>query len=119
MKNDGAQGDACHQKGNIWKVRCFFHYSARWVLNGSALAQPLHTLARMLVTPRTYQQLQVVEQEARKTDEYCCLPAIGLQLSLTAIQRAREMLLVYQVGSVKVGEVVRYALRRSTSRSYF
>lgn len=79
-----------------------------FVLNGSP--SPLGVSSLIATRPNACHATHVsavVEQEAKKTDAYHCLPAIGWQLSPTTIQRAREMLLVYQVGSVKVGEVVR------------
>lgn len=63
----------------------------------------------MLITPRIYQQLQILELEARKSGDRQALPATGWRASPTSLRRAGEMLLVHQVGMVRVGEVVRYA----------
>ena len=63
----------------------------------------------MLATPRTYQQLQILELEARKTGDHQVLPATGWRASPTSLRHAGEMLLAHQVGMVRVGEVVRYA----------
>lgn len=64
---------------------------------------------RMLITPRTYQQLQILKQQARKSGAHQDLPATCWRASPTSLRRAGEMLLVHQVGLVRVGEVVRYA----------
>ncbi|MCJ1226379.1 hypothetical protein MMC12_003029 [Toensbergia leucococca] len=69
----------------------------------------------MLITPRTYQQLQIAEQEFRTTGKFLHEPASGWQLSPHAIRRAQSMLLIHQVGSVRIGEVVRYTLTYTPS----
>ncbi len=59
----------------------------------------------MLVTPRTYQQLEILEKNHKC--ECNLLPEIGWVVAPDAVRSARRMLLVHQVGSVKIGEVVR------------
>ncbi|KAI4213211.1 MAG: hypothetical protein LQ351_004157 [Letrouitia transgressa] len=70
----------------------------------------------MLVTPRTYQQLQILEQASKTAGDFHYRSAVGWQVSPNSIRQARNMLLVHQVGSVKIGEVVRYTLTYTPSQ---
>lgn len=54
----------------------------------------------MLVTPRTYQLLEAQRRGKRIAD-------LDWDISPNAIAHAKEMLLIHQAGSVKIGEVVR------------
>ena len=54
----------------------------------------------MLYTPRTYQQLEV-QRKGAKVADYAWTVSPG------EVERATDMLLVHQVGSVRIGEVVR------------
>ena len=60
----------------------------------------------MLITPRTYGQLQRI-QEPSNPGSLNPLPAIGWRVSPDTLKHRQKMLLVHQVGSVRVGEVVR------------
>ena len=62
---------------------------------------------RMFFTPRTYQQLQNLEQDSKRAGDHYYQPAVGWRISPVEIRRSQEMLLVHQSGSVKIGEVVR------------
>ncbi|KAL8825794.1 MAG: hypothetical protein Q9170_007654 [Blastenia crenularia] len=70
---------------------------------------------RMLITSRTYQQLQSLERESRKAGDYHYRSAVGWQVAPATLHKARRMLLVHQIGSVKIGEVVRYTLTYTPS----
>ncbi|KAL9044775.1 MAG: hypothetical protein Q9214_002109 [Letrouitia sp. 1 TL-2023] len=70
----------------------------------------------MLVTTRAYQQLQILEQASRNAGDFHYPSAVGWQVSPSTIRQARNMLLVHQIGSVKIGEVVRYTLTYTPSR---
>lgn len=59
----------------------------------------------MLTTPRSYRQLQILEQTHKATDTL--LFSVGWRVSPEVIYQARRMLVVHQVGSVKIGEIVR------------
>ena len=61
----------------------------------------------MLLTARTYQQLQFLEESSKRTGDHHYQPAIGWRISPREIRLWQEMLLVHQTGSVKIGEVVR------------
>lgn len=61
----------------------------------------------MLITPRLYGQLQNI-QEGPNPGSLGPLPAIGWRVSQNTVNHRQKMLLVHQVGSVRVGEVVRY-----------
>ena len=67
---------------------------------------------RMLLSPRTYQQLQILQQGS-KSGTFESRPAIGWRVAPDTVHHREKMLLVHQIGSVRVGEVVRYL--RSTS----
>ncbi|KAL8697511.1 MAG: hypothetical protein Q9201_007091 [Fulgogasparrea decipioides] len=69
----------------------------------------------MLVNSRTYQQLQDLERDSRTAGDFHYRPLVGWQISLDKIRSAQRMLLVHQVGSVKIGEVVRYTLTYTPS----
>lgn len=60
----------------------------------------------MLLTPRTYQLLQSL-QEGPQSGSLGPLPAVGWRVSPDTVRHRQKMLLVHQVGSVRVGEVVR------------
>ena len=60
----------------------------------------------MLVTPHTYQQLGILERNYKRKGNF--LPDTGWLVAPDAVRNARSMLLVHQVGSVRIGEVVRY-----------
>ncbi|KAL8707687.1 MAG: hypothetical protein Q9220_007349 [cf. Caloplaca sp. 1 TL-2023] len=64
----------------------------------------------MLVTPRTYQQLQSLERDSRIAGDFQYRSVLGWQVAPDTLRTAQRMLLVHQVGSVKIGEVVRYTL---------
>lgn len=55
---------------------------------------------RMLVTPRVYHQLRVQRKGAQPL-------ALGWTTAPDTVDEACRMLLVHQIGSVRVGEVVR------------
>lgn len=61
----------------------------------------------MLITPRTFQQLQSLEKGSRIAGDFHYRSVVGWQVSPDALRSAQRMLLVHQVGSVKIGEVVR------------
>lgn len=61
----------------------------------------------MLITPRTYQQLQDLEEGSRIAGDLHYRSLVGWQLSPNELGSAQRMLLVHQIGSVKIGEVVR------------
>ncbi|KAL8851330.1 MAG: hypothetical protein Q9221_003775 [Calogaya cf. arnoldii] len=69
----------------------------------------------MLITPRTYQQYQSLEKDSRIAGDFHYRSAVGWQISPDALRSAQRMLLVHQVGSVKIGEVVRYTLTYTPS----
>ena len=54
----------------------------------------------MLITPRTYQQLEAQKRGIKTA-------SLDWDVSPIAIAHAKKMLLVHQVGSVRIGEVVR------------
>ena len=60
----------------------------------------------MLITPRTYGQLQDIHAGSN-SGSLGPLPAIGWRVSPDTVNHRQKMLLVHQVGSVRVGEVVR------------
>ena len=60
----------------------------------------------MLVSPHTYQQLHESHKDPR-AGTFRPLQSVGWSVSLAATNRRQKMLLVHQVGSVRVGEVVR------------
>ncbi|MCJ1431168.1 hypothetical protein MMC27_000519 [Xylographa pallens] len=70
----------------------------------------------MLVTPRLYRQYQISDEEARY-----CAPVSGTLRSgwheppAETVSLARKMLLIHQIGSVRVGEVVRYTVTYTPS----
>ena len=61
----------------------------------------------MLITPHTYQQLQDLQQGS-KPGSFEPSPAIGWRVAPDTVRHREKMLLVHQVGSVRVGEVVRW-----------
>lgn len=65
----------------------------------------------MLITPRTYQQLQSLERESKTAGDFHFPATVGWHVSTDTIREAQRMLLVHQVGSVKIGEVVRCVCR--------
>ncbi|CAL8581501.1 hypothetical protein XPA_007190 [Xanthoria parietina] len=69
----------------------------------------------MLITPRTFQQLQSLEKGSRIAGDFHYRSVVGWQVSPDALRSAQRMLLVHQVGSVKIGEVVRYTLTYTPS----
>ncbi|KAL8725244.1 MAG: hypothetical protein Q9166_007483 [cf. Caloplaca sp. 2 TL-2023] len=69
----------------------------------------------MLITPRTYQQLQSLEKDSKAVGDFHYRSAVGWQTSPDTIRSAQRMLLIHQVGSVKIGEVVRYTLTYTPS----
>ncbi|KAL8929006.1 MAG: hypothetical protein Q9208_001449 [Pyrenodesmia sp. 3 TL-2023] len=69
----------------------------------------------MLITSRTYQQLQSLERDSKAAGDFHYRAAVGWQISPQLLRQAQRMLLVHQVGSVKVGEVVRYTLTYTPS----
>ncbi|KAL9637700.1 MAG: hypothetical protein Q9204_001773 [Flavoplaca sp. TL-2023a] len=73
-------------------------------------------VAWMLITPRTYQQLQYLEEDSRIAGDLHYRSLVGWQLSPNQLGSAQRMLLVHQIGSVKIGEVVRYTLTYTPSR---
>ena len=62
--------------------------------------------SRMLISPHTYQQVRDSQGDQR-AGAFGILPAIGWNVSPDTVHHRRKMLLVHQVGSVRVGEVVR------------
>lgn len=54
----------------------------------------------MLITPRTYQQVQAQRQGRH-------IPSCPWNLAPGGLDHARRMLLVHQIGAVRIGEVVR------------
>ena len=70
----------------------------------------------MLITPRTFGQLQVL-QEDTSPGSFGPARAVGWRVSPDTVSHTQKMLLVHQVGSVRVGEVVRY-VSSSTTNSY-
>ncbi|KAI4176771.1 MAG: hypothetical protein LQ346_007814 [Caloplaca aetnensis] len=69
----------------------------------------------MLITSRTYQQLQTLEDDSKAAGDFQYRSVVGWQISPQLLRQAQRMLLVHQVGSVKVGEVVRYTLTYTPS----
>ncbi|OJD10868.1 hypothetical protein ACJ73_09671, partial [Blastomyces percursus] len=68
----------------------------------------------MLVTPRLYRLAQNPNNGSRSPSSYhpTFYALTGWDVEPADYKRAAEMLLVHQVGSVRVGEVVRYDLGR-------
>lgn len=64
----------------------------------------------MLVTPRLYRLAQIPDNGLRAPFSYhpSFSTLTGWDVEPAEYERAAEMLLVHQVGSVRVGEVVRY-----------
>lgn len=60
----------------------------------------------MLITPRTYKQSQA-HRGRTEAGTFGFVPAAGWSVSPDSVQSALKMLLVHQVGSVRIGEVVR------------
>ncbi|KAL9597057.1 MAG: hypothetical protein Q9219_005386 [cf. Caloplaca sp. 3 TL-2023] len=69
----------------------------------------------MLITPRTYQQLQSLERDSKTAGDFHYRDAVGWHVSPRALREAQSMLLVHQLGSVKIGEVIRYTLTYTPS----
>ncbi|KAL8922544.1 MAG: hypothetical protein Q9172_003525 [Xanthocarpia lactea] len=67
----------------------------------------------MLITSRTFQQLQSLEKDSKRDFHY--RSAVGWRISPDSLRNAQKMLLVHQIGSVKIGEVVRYTLTYTPS----
>lgn len=63
----------------------------------------------MLLTPRTYSLAQIPDAGCREARTSYFLLTPSRKERYLEEQRARKMLLLHQTGSVKVGEVVRYA----------
>ena len=65
----------------------------------------------MLITPRLYRLVQTPDKGAPQSSETLSSTFhtfSGWRVNLSELRYAREMLLVHQAGSVRVGEVVRY-----------
>ncbi|KAL8996065.1 MAG: hypothetical protein Q9169_004341 [Polycauliona sp. 2 TL-2023] len=60
-------------------------------------------------------QLQGLEYDSRIAGDFHYQSLVGWQLSPDALRSAQSMLLAHQVGSVKIGEVVRYTLTYTPS----
>ena len=79
----------------------------------------------MLLTPRTYHLAQTPDEGSTRPEPSYFLCGTQSRKQLEAERRrAIKMLLLHQTGSVKVGEVVRYApwtvsTRRRGYRSWF
>ncbi|KAL2038769.1 hypothetical protein N7G274_008527 [Stereocaulon virgatum] len=68
----------------------------------------------MLLTSRTYQQLQSSQQRS-EPGSFEPSPAIGWSVAPDTVKHREKMLLVHQIGSVRVGEIVRYTLTYTPS----
>ncbi|OCL01412.1 DUF676-domain-containing protein [Glonium stellatum] len=69
----------------------------------------------MLLTPRSYQLAQLPDKGRKNPTPSYFLCTPSRQEQIAAEEQARRMLLVHQVGSVKVGQVVRYTLTYTPS----
>ncbi|KAF2761436.1 DUF676-domain-containing protein [Pseudovirgaria hyperparasitica] len=68
----------------------------------------------MLLPPRTYLLAQTADEGSRRTVPFLVYGST-LQEEERALRKARDMLLVHQTGSVKVGEVIRYTITYTPS----
>ena len=69
--------------------------------------------ALMLLTPRLYQHCQIDNVKSSNVLGLIYDPVAGWNTPPKALHGARKMLLVHQVGVVKVGEVIRYVYGES------
>ncbi|MCJ1404010.1 hypothetical protein MMC11_007234 [Xylographa trunciseda] len=70
----------------------------------------------MLVTPRLYRQYQTFDEEVRSVGSAFRRSHSGWhEPPAEIVRRARKMLLIHQIGSVRVGEVVRYTITYTPS----
>ncbi|MCJ1391422.1 hypothetical protein MMC18_004286 [Xylographa bjoerkii] len=70
----------------------------------------------MLVTPRLYRQYQIFDEEARSVGSvFRGLQSGWHEPPVDFVRQARNMLLIHQIGSVRVGEVVRYTVTYTPS----
>ena len=118
IDSEGFNGNVPSQLMWQMSVRgCFEHYST-WcfrvdakTVTGEEVSKSLEeclVLAVMLVTPRLYQQFTTAEKEAVIVAGVLVIHIQSWMIPhLEELRHAQEMLLVHQVGSVRVGEVVR------------
>ena len=64
----------------------------------------------MLVSPRTYHQARAELSGKKELGTFGPVQSLAWHIPAEVAQISNKMLLIHQTGSVKIGEVVRYAI---------